>query len=65
MKQLKQQFYKWRDAGRRTLGRWLFERPLVSESACKIQNCRRIVLIRWDAKLGDAIVSSFLFRELR
>lgn len=65
MKQLKQQFYKWRDAGRRTLGHWLFDRPLVSESACKIQNCRRIVLIRWDAKLGDAIVSSFLFRELR
>lgn len=26
---------------------------------------RKVVVIRWDAKLGDAIVSSFLYRELR
>ena len=65
MKKFKQRIDRWHDAGRRMLGRWLFDRPLASESACKLQSCRRIVLIRWDAKLGDAIVSSFLFRELR
>ena len=65
MKQLKQQIYKLRDAGRRILGRWLFDRPLRAESECQLQRCRRILLVRWDAKMGDAIVSSFLFRELR
>jgi ADP-heptose:LPS heptosyltransferase len=65
VKQLKQQMYKLRDAGRRILGRWLFDRPLRAESACQLPQCRRILLIRWDAKMGDAIVSSFLFRELR
>lgn len=65
MKQLKQRLYKLRDAGRRILGRWLFDRPLRAESACQLQQCRRILLVRWDAKMGDAIVSSFLFRELR
>lgn len=65
MKQLKQRLHKLRDAGRRILGRWLFDRPLRAESACQLQQCRRILLVRWDAKMGDAIVSSFLFRELR
>lgn len=65
MKQLKQQMYQLRDAGRRILGRWLFDRPLRTESACQLPQCRRILLVRWDAKMGDAIVSSFLFRELR
>jgi ADP-heptose:LPS heptosyltransferase len=65
MKQLKQRLYKLRDVGRRILGRWLFDRPLRTESACQLQQCRRILLVRWDAKMGDAIVSSFLFRELR
>ena len=65
MKKFKQRIYRWRDAGRRMLGRWLFDRPLVSEPECQLQKCRRILLVRWDAKLGDAIVSSFLFRELR
>ena len=65
MKRLKLQIQRWRDAGRRCLGRWLFDRPLTTASGCQLQACRRILLIRWDAKLGDAIVSSFLFRELR
>ncbi len=65
MKRLKLQIQRWRDAGRRCLGRWLFDRPLATASGCQLQACRRILLIRWDAKLGDAIVSSFLFRELR
>ncbi len=80
MKSLSLSFQRWRDTVRRRVGRWLFDRPLVDRSVvdrfvvdpsvpathgCQLQTCRRILLIRWDAKLGDAIVSSFLFRELR
>ncbi len=50
-----------RDRSRRVLGRWLFDRtgssPLTPE--------RRIVVIRWDAKLGDAIVSSWFIPALQ
>ncbi|MGL4204666.1 MAG: glycosyltransferase family 9 protein [Aeromonadaceae bacterium] len=75
MKSLSLSFQRWRDTVRRRVGRWLFDRSLVDRSVvdrsvaathgCQIQACRRVLLIRWDAKLGDAIVSSFLFRELR
>ena len=65
MKRFKQRIYRLRDAGRRTLGRWLFDRQLAVRPDCQLQRCHRILLVRWDAKIGDSIVSSFLFRELK
>ena len=52
-----------RDVWRRRLGLFLFDReakPFELSSDLK-----RVVLVRWDAKWGDAIVSSFIFREWR
>ena len=52
-----------RDKWRRKLGIWLFDRH---RPACEPgQPFKRVVLVRWDAKWGDAIVSSFIFREWR
>lgn len=56
---------KKRDRLRRVIGRKCFDVPLTALSPCRLSECKRIVLVRWDAKLGDAFVSSFLFRELR
>ena len=50
-----------RDHLRRVIGRTLFDHPVKSERGAP----GRIVLVRWDAKLGDAIVSSWLFDALR
>lgn len=50
-----------RDVLRRRLGRWLFDRPRprpVDDGKGKV------VMVRWDAKLGDAIVSSWVAREI-
>ncbi|WP_157953679.1 glycosyltransferase family 9 protein [Oceanimonas marisflavi] len=30
-----------------------------------LRQVKRVLLVRWDAKIGDSIVSSFFFRELR
>lgn len=54
-----------RDEWRRLIGQKCFDAPLTTSSPCLLSECKRIVLVRWDAKLGDAFVSSFLFRELR
>ncbi|WP_175514068.1 glycosyltransferase family 9 protein [Oceanisphaera psychrotolerans] len=52
-----------RDIWRRKLGLLLFDRP---SPAFKLDKpLKRVVLVRWDAKWGDAIVSSFIFREWR
>lgn len=57
---------KARDHLRRQLGLWLFDRPLSGvPGGLDLRHCQRVLLIRWDAKMGDAIVASFLFRELR
>lgn len=63
-------FKKWisslqlaRDIWRRKLGVWLFDRQ---NSDVKLNSpLKRVVLVRWDAKWGDSIVSSFVFREWR
>lgn len=51
-----------RDVLRRRLGRWLFDRPV---SRPIDDGKGKIVIVRWDAKLGDAIVSSWVAREIR
>lgn len=63
-------FKKWisslqlaRDTWRRKLGLFLFDRE--SKKFELNGTIQRIVLVRWDAKWGDSIVSSFVFREWR
>lgn len=65
LRKLKQEIRAWRDRGRRRLGLWLFDYLPGSANKPDWLQCQRILLIRWDAKIGDAIVSSFLFRALR
>ena len=62
---LKRVVQEKRDQWRRVLGQKCFDVPLTALSPCRLSECKRIVLVRWDAKFGDAFVSSFLFRELR
>ncbi|QCG49757.1 glycosyltransferase family 9 protein [Aeromonas schubertii] len=50
-----------RDVLRRRLGRWLFDRPCARPTD---DGCGKVVLLRWDAKLGDSIVSSWVAREI-
>lgn len=50
-----------RDPLRRQLGRWLFDRARVRPAD---SGRDKVVLLRWDAKLGDAIVSSWVAREI-
>ncbi|MBL1376130.1 glycosyltransferase family 9 protein [Zobellella iuensis] len=52
-----------RDIWRRKLGIWLFDRQGVAFKPDGV--LKRVVLVRWDAKWGDSIVSSFIFREWR
>lgn len=51
-----------RDVLRRRLGRWLFDR---SRARSIDDGKGKVVMVRWDAKLGDAIVSSWVAREIR
>ena len=46
----------------RLIFRLLADKPLPTKTPAEKRN---ILLLRWDAKLGDAIVSSFFCRELR
>lgn len=62
---VKRRVQEKRDNWRRVIGRTCFDVPLTALSPCRLRECKRLVLVRWDAKLGDAFVSSFLFRELR
>lgn len=62
MNDLFRQISKCRDAIRRTLARWLFDKPLIGG---KKDNFKRILVIRWDAKYGDSFVSSFFYREIK
>ncbi|MFC3912955.1 glycosyltransferase family 9 protein [Pseudaeromonas sharmana] len=50
-----------RDLWRRQLGIWLFDQPVRASRGTP----GRVVLVRWDAKFGDAIVSSWIFDALR
>lgn len=52
----------WRDSARRGLVSRLYDRK--KENIQKVDNIRRIVFVRWDAKWGDSVVFSFVPREL-
>ena len=54
-------FHRIRDHLRRRIAIFLWDRPNATRGS--IQN--RIVFVRWDAKLGDTIVLSWVFRELK
>ena len=51
-----------RKAVSRLIFRLLADKPLPAKAPSEKTH---ILLLRWDAKLGDAIVSSFFFRESR
>ncbi len=51
-----------RDILRRKMGRFLFDRKRPEPTR---ESEGKVVLLRWDAKLGDAIVSSWVARELK
>ncbi len=52
-----------RDLIRRKFGIFLFDRNAIKSD--KKPSADNIVVVRWDAKIGDSIVSSFFFRELK
>lgn len=54
-----------RDRIRRQMGLFLFDKKSINNVQLELGTCKRVLLIRWDAKYGDSIVSSFIFREMR
>lgn len=50
----------WRDALRRLFVRGLLDRPLRERK----DSASQVVFVRWDGKLGDTIVLSWVYREL-
>lgn len=57
---------KYRDGIRRAIALFFFDRERqVVLSQPDLTPRKQIVLVRWDAKLGDTIVTSWLFREIR
>jgi ADP-heptose:LPS heptosyltransferase len=63
LKKLKSSFQHSRDQFRRIIGRYLFD--IKKEPTSQQNHLERIVMVRWDAKLGDSIVSSWLLREFK
>ncbi|UOD51488.1 glycosyltransferase family 9 protein [Orrella daihaiensis] len=51
---------RWRDRLRRRLAIWIWDRPNRQDGVFQ----DRVVFIRWDAKLGDTIVLSWVLRAL-
>ncbi|WP_434664778.1 glycosyltransferase family 9 protein [Aeromonas sp. NJAU223] len=51
-----------RDRVRRALGIFLFDKKMPSGIQGEIHH---ILVVRWDAKLGDSFISSFFFREIK
>lgn len=63
LKKIKSRLQQRRDQLRRFVGCWLFD--IRREPAPDIINVKHVVIVRWDAKLGDSIVSSWFARELK
>ena len=63
MKKIISRLQLYRDILRRKLGLLMFDRNNTTLELKK--PLKRIVVVRWDAKWGDSIVSSFIFREWR
>lgn len=64
VKRLNKYWQLTRDRVRRELGVFLFDRKL-DKAIGPIRNLQHIVFIRWDAKWGDAIISSLMIEPLR
>ncbi len=64
-KKSKRYVQSMRDRVRRQMGLLLFDRHSANNAPISLMTCQRVLLIRWDAKYGDSIVSSFLFREMK
>ncbi|WP_139694106.1 glycosyltransferase family 9 protein [Aeromonas sobria] len=67
-KAIKDQLFLGRDLFRRRLARMLFDKKSnFTKQDCSISRCngKRFLVIRWDAKLGDSIVCSWLYREIK
>ena len=64
LKRLNKYWQLTRDRVRRELGVLLFDCKL-DKATCPIRNLQHIVFIRWDAKWGDAIISSLMIEPLR
>jgi hypothetical protein len=56
-----QSLQKARDHIRRKVSLFFFDRNRQPTATVR----KKIVFVRWDAKLGDTIVTSWLFREIR
>lgn len=62
MKEMIGKLYLLRDQIRRKLGVVFFDKePLVAN----LSQVQHILVVRWDAKLGDSYISSFFFREIK
>lgn len=61
LKSVTELFQRWRDQVRRRVAIWIWDRPNSSEGLFD----NRVVFVRWDAKLGDTVVLSWVFRELK
>ncbi len=61
LKSVTDRLLRWRDRVRRRVAIWWWDRP--NRTSGPFQD--KIVFIRWDAKLGDTIVLSWVFRELK
>lgn len=62
MKKIVGRLQLFRDQIRRKVGMLLFDRQAAKPELKEIRN---ILVIRWDAKLGDSYISSFFFREIK
>lgn len=62
MKKIVGRLQLFRDQIRRKVGILLFDRQAAKPELKEIRN---ILVIRWDAKLGDSYISSFFFREIK
>lgn len=63
LKKIKSQLLSKRNYLKRALGRCIFDKS--RKQPTNLQNLQRIVFVRWDAKLGDSIVSSWIFNALK
>lgn len=62
MKRIVGRLQLFRDQIRRKVGMLLFDKQASKPELKEVKN---ILVIRWDAKLGDSYISSFFFREIK
>lgn len=62
MKKIIGKLHLLRDKIRRVIGVFLFDEVNLVDD---IKDIKHILIVRWDAKLGDSYISSFFFREIK